>query len=49
MKAGLLIQKGGLWLGAHYSPHNRRWCINLLPCVTVWVTLKNGKVPHASR
>lgn len=46
MRLGLKFQKGGLWLGAHYSPMNRRWCINLIPCVTIWVTLEGGKVPH---
>lgn len=42
---GLKLQLGGLWVGAHYSKHNRRWCINVLPCVTVWVALKGGKRP----
>jgi hypothetical protein len=46
MRCGLKFQLGGVWIGAHYSPYNRRWCINLIPCVTVWVTLKGGKVPH---
>jgi hypothetical protein len=46
MRAGLKFQLGGVWIGAHYSPYNRRWCINLIPCVTVWVALRGGKVPH---
>lgn len=46
MKYGLLFQKGGLWVGAHYNPHYRRWCINLFPCLTIWVCLKGGTVPH---
>ena len=46
MRVGLKIQRGALWLGAHYSPYNRRWCINIVPCVTLWVALKGGKVPH---
>ena len=44
-RCGLKLQKGGLWVGAHYSPNNRRWCINLIPCVTVWIALKGGRVP----
>lgn len=36
--AGLLYNPGALWIGAHYSPANRRWCINLVPCFTVWYT-----------
>jgi hypothetical protein len=42
---GLLANKGSLWLGAHYSDYTRRWCINLLPCLTVWVALPGGKCP----
>ena len=29
--AGLLWNPHALWLGAHYSPHNKRHCINLVP------------------
>lgn len=43
MKAGFLFQPAGLWIGAHYSRFNRRWCINLLPCCTIWFTLAGGK------
>lgn len=42
---GFLLQKGGWWIGVHYSPHNQRWCINVLPCVTVWVCKQNGRTP----
>jgi hypothetical protein len=42
---GVCVQLGALWVGAHYSRRNRRWCINLLPCLTVWVTLPGGKAP----
>ena len=45
MRCGFLFQRGGLWVGAHYSRHNRRWCINLLPCLTIWVALPGGKAP----
>lgn len=45
MKAGLLFQPGGLWIGAHYSKQYRRWCINLLPCLTIWITLPGGRAP----
>ena len=45
MKIGLLIRKGSLWIGAHWSPYNRRWCINLLPCLTIWVVMSGGNVP----
>ena len=25
---GVLYNKHALWVGAHYSPANKRWCIN---------------------
>lgn len=42
---GLCIQPGGVWVGAHWSKHNRRLCVNLLPCVTLWFTAVGGKQP----
>jgi hypothetical protein len=45
---GVLFQRGGLWIGAHYSTYERRWCINLLPCITVWVVLPGGRPPRAA-
>ncbi|WYW04321.1 hypothetical protein Kurepalu1_00019 [Pseudomonas phage vB_PpuP-Kurepalu-1] len=46
MKAGLLCRWGSCWLGFHWSPYNRRVCINLIPCITIWVTLPGGNVPN---
>lgn len=45
MKAGILFRLASLWVGVHWSPYNRRLCINVLPCVTLWVTLKGGLTP----
>lgn len=45
MKAGILLRWGSLWVGAHWSAANRRWCVNLVPCVTLWFTLPVGRVP----
>lgn len=42
---GWLVRPGSLWVGAHWSPENKRLCINLLPCVTVWVVLPGGTAP----
>ncbi|QEG09737.1 hypothetical protein CPT_Pepon020 [Stenotrophomonas phage Pepon] len=39
---GVLFQPTALWLGAHYSKHNRRLCINLLPMVTLWIARPGG-------
>lgn len=46
IKAGVLFNGGAMWIGFHWSPFNRRWCINLLPCLTFWVALKDGKPPE---
>ena len=45
MKFGVLARWGSFWLGAHWSPYNRRLCINLLPCVTFWIALPGGFTP----
>ena len=45
MRAGLLINPGALWIGAHWSPANRRWCINIVPVLTFWIALPGGKAP----
>lgn len=46
VRTGLTIRLGSCWLGAHWSDFNRRLCINPLPCVTVWIVLAGGHVPH---
>ncbi len=45
MKAGILVRGGSAWVGVHWSSYNRRFCINLVPFVTIWITLKGGNVP----
>lgn len=45
MQAGILFRWASCWVGAHYSPYNRRWCVNIVPFVTVWVTLEGGVRP----
>lgn len=42
---GWLRNKHSTWIGVHYSPHNKRWCINLIPCVTLWITKPGGNAP----
>lgn len=44
-KCGWLRNKNSMWLGVHYSPHNQRWCINLIPCFTLWITKPGGNTP----
>lgn len=45
MRTGFLFRWGSLWWGAHWSPWNRRLCINLIPCCTFWVTFEGGIAP----
>lgn len=45
-KAGILFRWGSFWIGAHWSPYNQRLCINLIPCVTLWIALPGGNVPN---
>lgn len=46
MKAGILFNLGSFCLGVHYSKYNKRFYINLLPCVTLWITRKGGIAPE---
>lgn len=45
MKVGILFRPGSLWIGVHWSPRNKRLCINLVPCITIWVVPADGAVP----
>lgn len=45
LRAGVLFRWGSVWVGAHWSRYNRRWCINPLPFVTIWVALPGGRAP----
>jgi hypothetical protein len=49
MKFGILVRAGSLWVGAHYSRSNRRWCVNLLPCVTFYIVLAGGVAPDVEK
>lgn len=42
MKIKLLFRPGSLWIGAHWSPQLRQWCVNLIPCVTLRIRLDQG-------
>lgn len=45
MKAGVLFRLGSCWIGWHWSAYNKRLCVNVVPCVTVWLTLPGGNTP----
>ena len=46
---GAFVNWRSWWIGAHYSPNNRRWCVNVLPCITVWLTLPGGNEPNRAK
>lgn len=45
----VLFQPGALWVGAHYSTDARRWCIQLIPTLTLCLVLKGGTPPKKVR
>lgn len=45
VSVGLLFNHHAFWIGWHYSRWNRRVCVNVLPCVTVWVCAEGGIEP----
>jgi len=49
MKFGILWQPGALWIGVHYSPFCKRYCINVVPCITFWIAEPGGKIPYSTR
>lgn len=46
MKYGIIFRLKSFWIGLHYSHYNKRFCLNVIPCITIWWTLKNGKIPN---
>lgn len=49
MRIGVIVRAGSMWVGLHYSKANRRYCINIVPCVTIWIVRKGGVVPCKSK
>lgn len=48
-KRGILIRKESFWIGLHYSIFNKRYCLNILPCVTIWWVKKGGNEPDKTK
>ncbi len=42
MKIGVLLRLQSFWVGVHYSKYNKRLCVNLLPCCTIYI----GNAPN---
>lgn len=43
--SGVLMRAGSFWVGTHWSGRNKRLCVNIVPCVTVWFTWPGGARP----
>jgi len=42
---GWLFRWGSFWIGAHWAKHNKRLCVNVIPCVTFWICAPGGNQP----
>lgn len=45
-KVGILFRLQSFWIGIHYSKSCKRWCINLIPCVTLYICKPDGYIPN---
>ena len=34
--AGILFRLQSFWIGLHYSKQCKRYCLNIIPCLTIW-------------
>lgn len=48
-KIGFLFNPRALWIGVHYSSFNKRLCINVLPCLTLYFVAAGGNPPCAGK
>lgn len=44
-RLGVKLNWRACWFGVHYSPFNKRVCINFVPFVTVYYVYKGGLLP----
>ena len=49
MYIGIIFRFWSFWIGIHISKFQKRICINLLPCITIWITWKGGTKPIYKR
>lgn len=42
-KVGVLVRAESFWIGLHYSKSCKRYCLNVIPCVTFWWIKPGGK------
>lgn len=46
---GVLFRLKSFWIGWHYSNKCKRLCVNLIPCVTFWISAKDGLPPDLNK
>lgn len=44
-KHGWIFRWESAWIGLHYSEFNKRFCLNVFPCITYWWINEGGKIP----
>lgn len=49
MKIGILFRWYSCWIGLHYSKYNKRYCLNIIPFITIWWIKKGGKIPYLNK
>ena len=42
MQYGILFRPQSFWIGIHYSIACKRYCLNILPCITIWWCSETG-------
>ena len=42
---GFIFRPKSFWMGIHYSDYNKRFCMNIIPCCTIWWIKKGGVRP----
>lgn len=45
IKWGIIVRRESFWIGCHYSNYNKRYCLNIIPCFTIWWIKIGGKIP----
>jgi hypothetical protein len=42
---GILFRRNAFWIGVHFDERNKRYCINPIPFVTIWICHPGGITP----
>lgn len=40
---GVIVDPTSFWIGLNYSSSTKRYSLNLMPCITLWVTFTRGQ------